>query len=338
VSPASPRWLLLIASLPPTPSRHRVRVWRMLRKWGAVALRKAVYVLPYSKDHYESFQWVAQEIQTVGGEATFLKVDQVENLPDEAVVRLFREARRQDYQALTAEVREAVDDLDRLPRGRAGRRLAPAAARLAELTARLEAIAEVDFFEAPGRAVAAAALGRLRRRLAALGAAPAEGEEGPTPLRLERADYRGRLWVTRERPFVDRLASAWLIRRFVDPAARFAFNGADDEPPGGAVPYDVHGAALGHRGEDCTFETLVKAFGLDADVRLRYLAELVHEADLKDGKFAHAETRGLVFVLDALRRAVGDDHELLGEGITLFERLYESLDEAAREPAGRREA
>lgn len=337
MSPKSPRWLLLIASLPPTPSRHRVRVWRMLRKWGAVSLRKSVYVLPYSKDHYESFQWIAQEIQSVGGEATFLKVDQVENLPDETLTRLFREARREDYEVLAAEARAALEDLDKTPRARPGARLDPASARMAELSVRLEAIAEVDFFEAPGRAAAVKALDRLRRRLAALGV-PVGGAEEPAPLRLTRADYQGRLWVTRERPFVDRLASAWLIRRFVDPAARFAFIGADDEPPGSAVPFDVHGATLGHRGEDCTFETVVKAFGLEADARLRYLAELVHEADLKDEKFAHAETRGLVLVLTALRQTIAEDDRLLDEGMTLFERLYESLDEGRETSRQRGEA
>ncbi|HEX7124414.1 MAG TPA: chromate resistance protein ChrB domain-containing protein [Thermodesulfobacteriota bacterium] len=324
--PNTARWLLLIASLPPTPSRHRVRVWRMLRKWGALGLRKSVYVLPYSKDHYESFQWIAQEIQSVGGEATFLKVAKVENLPDEALIRLFRDARREDYGALAAEVREALDDLDKTPPARPGARVEPANARLAELTARFEAIAEIDFFDAPGRAAVVRALDRLRRRLVALGVAG--GGEEATALRLNRTDYQGQTWVTRERPFVDRLASAWLIRRFIDPAARFGFIGSDEQPPAGAIPFDVHGAALGHRGEDCTFETLVKAFGLEADVRLRYLAELVHEADLKDEKFAHAETRGLVFVLTALRRTIADDHQLLEEGMTLFERLYESLEDA----------
>ncbi len=139
--------------------------------------------------------------------------------------------------------------------------------------------------------------------------------------------------MTRERPFVDRLASAWLIRRFVDPGARFAFIGADDQPPEGTVPFDVHGATLGHRGEDCTFETLVRAFGLDDDPGLRHLGELVHEADLKDEKFVHAETRGLVFVIAALRRTIPDDQRLLDEGMTLFERLYASLDESR--PGGR---
>ncbi len=330
MAPKSPRWLVLICSLPPTPSRHRVRVWRMLRRWGAVALRKSVYVLPFGKDRYESFQWIAQEIQSVGGEATFLKVDRVENLPDEALVRLFNDARRETYESLAGEVREVLEGLDRIP-GR-GRREAVEAARtrLAELTGRLEAVAEVDFFDAPGRTAVARALDRLRRRVARLsGEDPDAAADEPTP-RVDRAAYRGRLWVTRERPFVDRFASAWLIRRFVDPEARFAFAGADDLPLEGAVPFDLQGAAFGHRGEDCTFETLVKAFELAGDSRLGYLAELVHESDLKDEKFRHAETRGLVFVLTALRRTILDDHQLLEAGMALFERLYESLDEGRR--------
>ncbi len=326
--PKSPHWLLLIFSLPPNPSRHRVRIWRMLKKWGAVSLKNSVYVLPFSKDHYESFQWIAQEIQSVGGEATFLKVDQVENLPDKALVRLFHEARQADYEALREKIDAALEELDKTPRSRAALRLDAAGGRLAELTARLEAVAEVDFFDAPGRAGVAKGIERLRRRLRTLGLPVAEAEEGSAPLRLDRADYQGRLWVTRERPFVDRLASAWLIRRFIDPVARFGFVAGDEAPPSGAVPFDLLGASLGHRGEDCSFETLLKAFGLEADSRLRYLAELVHEADLNDEKFTHAETRGVVFVLAALRRTITDDQQLLQEGMTLVDRLYESLEDA----------
>ncbi len=321
------RWLLLIFSLPPNPSRHRVRVWRMLKKWGAVALRKSVYLLPYNRDHYESFQWIAQEIRSLGGEATFLKVDRVENLPDEALVRLFREARRADYEALHEEIAAAVEELDKTPRGgRPGARLDAAGARLAEFTARFEAIAEVDLFEAPGRAGVARGLDRMRRRLRALGLPAGGARDETAPLQLDRADYQGRLWVTRERPFVDRFASAWLIRRFIDPHARFGFVPADGPVPAGAVPFDLLGAMLGHRGEDCTFETLLKAFGFERDARLRYLAELVHEADLRDEKFSHAETRGLVFVFSALRRTIPDDLQLLEEGMQVLERLYESLE------------
>lgn len=326
--PKSPRWLLLIFSLPPSPSRHRVRIWRMLKNRGAVSLKNSVYVLPFSKDHYESFQWIAQEIQSVEGEATFLKVDQVENLPDEALVHLFREARRADYDALGEEVETALEDLDKTPRLRAALGLDAAGARLAELTARFEAVAGVDFFDASGRAGVAKGLDRLRRRLRTLGLPAAEAEEESAPPRLDRADYQGRLWVTRERPFVDRLASAWLIRRFIDSAARFGFVADDEALPSGAVPFDLLGASLGHRGEDCTFETLLKVFRLEADSRLRYLAELVHEADLNDEKFTRVETRGVVFVLAALRRTITDDQQLLQEGMTLVDRLYESLEDA----------
>lgn len=228
-------WLLLLLSLPPRPSSLRVRAWRRLRGLGAVPLRSSAYLLPDSPDRYEQFQWLAQEIGRDGGEATLLRVDRIENMPQPDVVRLFQEARNQDYASLAERYRKLL-------KGRRPR-LAEELARLAREMGR---ITEIDFFEAPGRREVERAREAVEARNASGRARPA-GTTAP----LDLAALKGRRWVTRPRPHVDRIASAWLIKRFVDPDAEFAF-APPDQLPADAIPFDMAGVDLGHQGDDCT--------------------------------------------------------------------------------------
>jgi hypothetical protein len=304
-------WLLLLLSLPPRPSSLRVRAWRRLRVLGAVPLRNSAYLLPDSSDRYEQFQWLAQEIQRDGGEATLLRVDRIENVKQPDVVRLFQEARNQDYAVL-------ADRYRKLLKGRRPR----LGEELARLAREMERIAEIDFFEAPGRREVERAREAVEQRTATsrarhAGAAP--------PLDLDA--LKGRRWVTRPRPHVDRIASAWLIKRFVDPEAEFVF-APPDQIPGDAIPFDMAGVDFGHHGEDCTFETLLRRTGL-RDRKLAILAEIVHEADLKDQKFARDEARGIDLALRGLLSAIKDDHEALAHGLTLFDGLYATIGERA---------
>jgi hypothetical protein len=304
-------WLLLLLSLPPRPSSLRVRAWRRLRVLGAVPLRNSAYLLPDSSDRYEQFQWLAQEIQRDGGDATLLRVDRIENMKQPDVVRLFQEARNQDYAVL-------ADRYRKLLKGRRPR----LGEELARLAREMERIAEIDFFEAPGRREAARAREAVEQRTATgrprlAGAAP--------PLDLDA--LKGRRWVTRPRPHVDRIASAWLIKRFVDPEAEFVF-APPDQTPGDAIPFDMAGVDFGHHGEDCTFETLLRRTGL-RDRKLAILAEIVHEADLKDQKFTREEARGIDLALRGLLSAIKDDHEALAHGLTLFDGLYATIGERA---------
>ena len=302
-------WLLLLLSLPPRPSSLRVRAWRRLKALGAVALKSGAYLLPYSPDRYEQFQWLAQEVEKDRGEATLLKVDRVENMNQPEVVRLFHEARNADYAALTDRYRK----LGPAKRPRA-------AEELARLARELDRLADIDFFDAPGRQQTLRAREAAERRVAGplkAGAAPAG--------RLDLEAFQGRQWVTRPRPHVDRIASAWLIKRFLDPAAEFVF-AAPDELPAGAIPFDMAGVEFGHQGDDCTFETLLHRSGL-RDRRLASIAQIVHEADLRDGKFPRDEARGLDLVLRGLLAAIKDDHEALAQGLTLFDGLYSTIGE-----------
>jgi hypothetical protein len=302
--------LLLLVGLPPTPSSLRVRVWRRLRTLGAVPLKRSAYLLPDTPERYEDFQWLAQEIRREGGEATLIRVQQIENLTPGDVIRLFHDPRDLEYRQLAARYRKALQGLERK---------SPAArTRLREELARLardhQRVRDIDFFGAPG----GAEVRRLEEAIAMRTRRPeAVRREEPA---LDLATLRGRRWVTRPRPHIDRIASAWLIKRFIDPDAQFVF-APPAEFPADAIPFDAPGVELSHQGEDCTFETLLKRARL-RDRRLARLAEVVHEADLRDGKYSHEEARGIDVAVRALLAASADDHHVLAQGMALFEGLY----------------
>ena len=301
--------LLLLLGLPPAPSSLRVRVWRRLRSLGAVPLKRSAYLLPDTPERYEDFQWLAQEVQRDGGDATLIRIQQIENLSPDDVLRLFHEARDQDYRQLAVRYRKVLKNLDR-------KSVSP---RIQEELARLskdhQGTRDIDFFDAPG----GAEVRRLEEAIAMRTRRPETARPQPQPS-LDLTKLRGRRWVTRPRPHIDRIGSAWLIKRFIDPDAVFVFAAPADFPKD-AIPFDAPGVELSHHGEDCTFETLVKRVHL-RDRRLARLAEVVHEADLRDGKYPHEEARGIDVAIRALLAASNDDDQVLAQGMTLFEGLY----------------
>jgi hypothetical protein len=303
--------LLLLVGVPPTPSSLRVRVWRRLRALGAVPLKRSAYLLPDTPERYEDFQWLAQEIQREGGDATLIRVQQIENVSPADVLRLFHEPRDQEYRQLAARYRKVLQTLDR--------KSAAKSARVQEELARLakdhQRIRDIDFFDAAG----GAEVRRLEEAIAMRTRRPESARREARPT-LDLTKLRGRRWVTRPRPHIDRIASAWLIKRFIDANAEFVF-APPAEFPKDAIPFDAPGAELSHQGEDCTFETLVKRARL-RDRRLTRIAEVVHEADLRDGKYPHEEARGIDVAVRALLAASPDDHQVLAQGMALFEGLY----------------
>jgi len=307
----TPTLLLLLVGVPPQPSSLRVRVWRRLRSLGAVALKRSAYLLPDTPERYEDFQWLAQEIQRAGGDATLIRVQQIENVSEADVLGLFHEPRNQDYRQLAARYRKVLQSLDQKSAAKSARRHE----ELARLGKDHQRIRDIDFFDAPG----GAEVRRLEEVIAMRTRRPetVRREERPT---LDITKLRGRRWVTRPRPHIDRIASAWLIKRFIDTDAEFAF-APPAEFPKDAIPFDAPGVELSHQGEDCTFETLMKRARL-RDRRLTRLAEVVHEADLRDGKYPHDEARGIDVAVRALLAASSDDHHVLAQGMALFEGLY----------------
>ena len=303
--------LLLLVGVPPTPSSLRVRVWRRLRSLGAVPLKRSAYLLPDTPERYEDFQWLAQEIEREGGEATLIRIQQIENISPENVQRLLHEPRDHDYRQLAARYRKVLQSLEKKPAVK-GARLPE---ELAHLAREHQRIRDIDYFDAPSgaevRRLEEVIAMRTRRQ------EPVHREERRP---LDLAGLRGRRWVTRPRPHIDRIASAWLIKRFIDPDAQFVF-APPAEFPRDAIPFDAPGVELSHQGEDCTFETLLKRARL-RDRRLVRLAEVVHEADLRDGKYPREEARGIDVAVRALLAASADDHQVLAQGMALFEGLY----------------
>jgi hypothetical protein len=314
----TPRWLLLIHQIPPKPAYFRQRVGRRLQRLGAVAIKNSVYVLPLTEQTQEDFQWVAREIASDGGEATLCKASFVEGLRDDQIEALFHAARDADYQQLAEEVRELVTDLPSRV-GRDDERRPALEAELARLRKRLGEIATIDFFSPSGRVAAVAALEGLEQRLRR-NQAPAEPKSDG---RLTPEDYRGRTWVTRKNVHVDRIASAWLIRRFIDRDARFAFvPGQGYRAAEGELTFDMYEGTFTHVGDACTFETLVDRFDL-RDPGLRPIAEIVHDIDVKDGKFSRAEAPGVAALVAGIALAERDDDARIALGSRVLDALLE---------------
>ena len=310
-------WLLLIVSVPPEPSSLRVRIWRKLQALGAVALKNSVYLLPFTPENYEQFQWLAQEVPKSGGEATLLKVDRIENMRVDDVIRLFHKARDRGYRPLAERYRKLLLSLDRKATGATASRRDEELARLARELLRLR---EIDFFDAPSYQEVKRLKETIEMRLH-----PPSAGGAPGTAEIPLDSLKGRRWVTRPRPHVDRIASAWLIKRFVDLEAEFLF-APPEEFPAEAIPFDAMGAEFGHHGEDCTFETILKRCGL-RDRRLGQLAEIVHEVDLRDQKFHRDEARGFDLAIRGLLAALKDDQQVLAHGMTLFDGLYATIGE-----------
>lgn len=318
------RWLLFVHQLPTTPSNLRVRTWRRLQQLGAIPIKQAVYVLPDSPGSREDFEWLKSEIKGAGGEASVFSADHVDAWSDDALVEEFRRSRQEAYALLACDAEQVLKRTS--GRRPAGRR-APAILRLRDVfRQRLTAIEAIDFFGSAGRDRVTTLLKQLDERASATRRTPAAS----TPVRNgDAVTYRGRLWVTRPRPGVDRMASAWLIRRFVDPQARFGFAADREAVPDDAIPFDMFGVDFSHQGDGCTFETLCAVFRLQEPALAR-LAAIVHDLDLKDGRFGAPEGATVGAVIEGLQLAHADDDVLLTEGITLFDALYRAFEQSAR--------
>jgi hypothetical protein len=304
-APPTAPWLLLVFGLPAKSASQRVEIWRKLRRYGMLALRSSGYVLPNTPLNQERMEWLATAIRAYKGQASVARVQGFDDLPAERLKRLFIEARSHDYEKLMRETKNVLSlPPSRRPTG-----------QLKRIRRRLLEIQDVDFFESP-----------LRARLEALLARADEPDTTNSARDYKRKsrEYINRLWITRTRPGIDRVSSAWLIRRFIDPKARFVF--ADD--PGThpeAIPFDMFcPQGFGHRGEDCTFETLCKQFGI-RDRKVKRIAEIIHDADLGDEKFGRSEGYALDKVLNGWAKQDLPDDELLQRGIDLIEGLYQVI-------------
>ena len=270
---AAARWLLLIHQLPAKPAYARVKVWRRLQALGAVTVKNAVYALPANAEAREDFAWLAKEIVESAGEAIVCEASLVEGLSDDELQALFDAARDADYARIAVEAREAAT---RLAGDAPDDVLAEVTTHAARLRKQLDAIVAIDFFGAEGRATAEGLVSGLEAALKQEGEAMSDGKTAATP----SGPLKDQLWVTRQGVQVDRIASAWLIRRFIDPGARFKFvPGTGYRPQAGELRFDMFEGEFTHLGDRCTFEVLLDHAGL-ADPLLLLDDDAVHDGDL----------------------------------------------------------
>jgi hypothetical protein len=295
-------WLLLTFSLPTKRASQRVEVWRKLQRYGAVPLGNSGYLLPNSPVNQERFEWLAAAVRKYAGEASVVKVQSIDNLSTPQLIGRFAEARAREYQELIGELQK----LSSVARHKL------ASGHVRRLRARFREVVEIDFFQSPLQK-------RVEQMFARMDASPVSKKKAD---KVNPREYGGRTWVTRPRPGIDRSASAWLIRNFIDKKARFAF-ASEGQSPRGAVPFDMFHGGFGHRGEDCTFETLQKVFRI-RDKKLEVIGEVIHDADLLDEKFGRKEGFGIDGVLNGWAKQGLRDSEILERGIQLIEALYHS--------------
>lgn len=296
--PARHRWCLLIHSLPARPLYLRARIRRLLAESGAAPLRKAVYALPDTPAALESLRRIAVEIEGGGGSAMICQATFPDGAAERSVIRACGAERHRQYREWSAAADREI----------AG---APAPERVARLRERLDALRALDRFGAPGGAQARARLARLERHL--------------PKTRPSRRGLAGLTWVTRRGLHVDRIACAWIVRRFVDPTAAFRFTSTPDAPLAkGEIGFDMPGAEITHERGGCSVETLVRRASIDDPAAIR-ITEMVHDMDLRDARFGHAETAGFEQLLLGLLASHPRDEDRLARGLELLDALYVAL-------------
>lgn len=311
-------WVVFSYSLSSKASSSpRVTLWRRLQRLGAITPKAGIYVLPSRDECVEAFQWLAQEVQQAKGEAVVMRVERFEGFSDPQLMDLFREACKEKYTEIEA---QATKVETALRTRRKPKEKSEILERLEKLRKRHAEVARMDFFDSPEGVSLGAQFRRIQEILFK------KTPSAPNVPHVTLAKYRGKRWVTRPRPHVDRLACAWLIRRFINPEAVIRYS---TQPDPDEVAFDIRDAEFGHKGNLCAFEVMLTAFSLD-EPGFHAIAELVHEIDLRDGRYARPETSGIDAVLKGWLLAGLSDRDLEARGITLYDGLYAALSRRPR--------
>jgi hypothetical protein len=309
----SRRWLLLIHQIPPKPDYFRVKIWRRLQQVGAIAVKQSVYVLPQTDQSHEDFGWILKEITEGGGDASLAEVRFIEGLTDEQIIFMFQEARKADYEKLFDDIKRVSEQLDK-NNSKTGETVTKTRNQIGKLQKRLNEIISIDFFASSDRVGAENALSNLASKYT-----------GP----VEEADainaskqFLGKVWVTRNNVFIDRIASAWLITRFIDEKAKFKFVDSNKyNPQKEEVRFDMVEAEFTHKGDRCTFEEIIQRFRMK-DKALHQISEIVHDIDLKDRKFERPEADGMNVMFSGIAAAHRNDNDRIEIGAKLLDDLY----------------
>jgi len=302
-------WFLLLHQIPPKPSYFRVKVLRRLNQIGALAIKNSAYVLPASDETLEDLQWLRQEIERDGGEAWLFRTEVVAGLSSDAIREAFRALRAPDYKEISTAARSLLAKVRKSSNSEADNET-----EWQKLNQSLAEIRKIDFFEAPGRQESETIMDSIDQ---ILHSRPKRTNAKPKP-----QDLKGCTWVTRTGIKVDRIASAWLIRTFIDPAARFSFvDPKVYKHKAGEVRFDMFEGEFTHEDDQCTFEVLLAWSGVK-DRALRHVAEVVHDIDLKDSKYGRVEAAGIALLIEGITLRQSADNKRLEEGFPVFEALY----------------
>ncbi len=317
-------WLFFFYSIPSKPVAFRMKIWRKLIRAGALPFKGAVYILPDNEENLEYFQWLVSEVVSMGGEGALVKVKRVETANNEEIIHLFNEQREREYRGVEKGLEEIERRLAGIKKGGA----IPSKKRLLKqfstMMREFEEIRKIDFFSSSVGEVVKRRVKLMELEIKRVGAPDIKKQQAAiVPKSIK--DYQGKIWVTRRNPFVDRMASAWVIKRFVDKEAVFQFMEEREMAhlDKNMILFDVRGGEFTHVGDMCTFEIILKSFGLK-DKGLKKIAELVREIDLKDGKYDSLEAKGIEEILMGIKKMSKDDADALDRGMAVFEALYAS--------------
>src|SRR5262245_21583569 len=315
-------WILLIYQLPTRHSPARVKVWRRLQRIGAVVLKNSAWAMPESAEAREDLEWLKAEIVASGGEAMVLVGHAPQPATEDEIVAAFRDARAKDLEALHKDASDLLERWSRRSSGRnskaAGRAKAEGQA-LRRIRERARELDRIDFFRSASSDEVAQLVAQLERHARRGQAMKSSTETDGATLAVK--DFKKKVWVTRPRPGVDRMASAWLIRRAIDPNATFVFR---TKPRGSEIPFDMYTGDFGHHGERCTFETLAGRFAL-REPAVPAIAQIVHDLDMKEARYNRPEGPAVGKLVEGLRQMHKDDGVLLEQGIAMFEALSRSF-------------
>lgn len=317
-------WLLFFYSAPAKPVKNRMKIWRRLSRAGALHLKGAVYILPYSDENYELCQWLVSEITSMGGAGDFVKVGKIETIKNKEIIELFNQQRGQDYSSIKKGLEELERKINSIKKGGIRDDDKGLSEQFKKYSKDFEEIHKIDFFTSKTGIDLKKEIKAAGEEVKRFTGFKPKKAEFPQPVKNVK-DYQGRVWITRKRPFVDRMASAWLIKRFIDKKALFRF--IDEKKTENidkkSITFDIKGGEFTHRGDMCTFEVIVKSFNLK-DKALKKIAEIVHEIDMKDGKYESKESKGIEDVLTGIRKTIKNDAAALEKGMAIFEMLYAS--------------
>ena len=319
------KWLLFFYSLPSKPTKNRMTIWRKLIKAGGLPFKGSVYILPETEENLEFFTWLVSEVLSLKGEASFVSVHKIETNGNREIINLFNRQREAAYQPVMHEIDGIERRISSTKIGGDSQDRKKFASHIRKIQRDFEEIKKIDFFSSHRGNETGERIEKMVKALNSLtGSEIAKHSVPITPVHIE--DFQNKTWATRKRPFVDRFASAWLIKNFIDKNASFSF--IDEKQLDGInkdiITFDIRGGRFTHAGDLCTIEVLMKSFGLK-DKSLKKIAEIVHELDVRDDKFRNSESNGIEHILSGIRKTAKTDSDSLDKGIAVFEMLYQSI-------------